>query len=261
MKTENNDIAELIHQVRCKAANQKTNFVSYIDRLDTELLAEQYDGIVAQAPRRHHKDGEHRYLFERNGVPSSGRDSNRTEEHLAIALYLKFRAPGSMRLSDGRRLEILDYQVPLKAFLTDHGVGKIDLLGLIDGNQIAVIELKVKGGDTPIAATLEGLVYAAIVAANLEDIKGELKSRSTVLSGDRPGIIVMAPADYWQEYQDYDIKWLNKSSSGLCNIARDLSTPLQFVELKIGDLVMGLEGKSPELDGEVVTKLIFSSGQ
>lgn len=247
-----------INQIRSKAANSKSKFISYAAELDRGLLVRQYQEIRSKAPRRHLND--RKYLFERTGIPSSGERSNRIEEHLAIALFRSFHAPVAMHLSDGRRLEILDYQVPLKAVQSDAGIGKVDMLGLIDGERLAVLELKVKGGDTPIAATLEALVYAAILEANLEDIGQELANKGYGRpKAKRPDIIVLGPADYWQEFDEYDEAWLRKLTPSLDDIAQALSTKIQFIELETGHFEMGFRGAPPKLDGDIRNRSLFCS--
>ena len=251
-------LAEVIKQVRAKAANRKSKFIEYAAELDTKRLAQQCREIMEWAPKRHRNGG--KYLFERDGIPSSDGPSNRGEEHLAMALFNKFKAPDSMRLPDGRRLEILDYQVPLKAVQADSCVGKVDMLGLIDGERLAVLELKVKGGDTPIAATLEALVYAAMLQANIGDIGEELESNGyRMLNPDRLEAIVLGPADYWHEFNEYDEAWLDKIAPCLSDIAQALSLDIQFIELKAGHLEMGRDGLPPKLDGDVGVRTLFCS--
>ena len=79
------------------------------------MLVTAYEDLVRVAPRRH-KRGKC-YLHGRTGVTSSGASSNRREEHLAVALlqrlsrwHTRLRAAGHQR-----PLEIIDYQMPLKA--------------------------------------------------------------------------------------------------------------------------------------------------
>jgi len=256
-------LAAIIDQVKSKTANNKSEFLDYAAELDTELLARQYREIRSRAPRRHQdkRDTKPNYLRERSGDSKFKNNSNRREEHLAIALYRKFRKPDAMLLPSGQRLEILDYQVPLQAVKSDQRVGKIDMLGLVDGEHLAVLELKVKRGDTPLAATLEALVYAAILEQNLEDIVSlELEPKGYAILQPKPlEIIVLAPANYWQEFNQYDKAWLEKLERKLSEIACVLSLKIQFIELEIGHLEMGRCGKWPTLDGEVNSTSIFCS--
>jgi len=248
----------IINQVRQKAANRKSGFLSYGVELDTELLARQYQEIRSNAPERH-LEGRN-YLFERTGIPSSTKSSNRDEEHLAISLWDKFQKPNAMFLPNGQRIEFLDYQVPLKAVQSDGGVGKVDILGLIDDERLAILELKVKGGDTPLAATLEALVYAALIEANLKDISQELHNRGYQrLKPGPPEIIVLGRADYWHVFNEYDETWLLKLAPVLSDIARTLSITIQFIELETGHLEMGLRGIAPKLHGDVRATVLYSS--
>ncbi len=251
-------LATNIAQIRSKTANNKSQFLPYAAELDIGHLASLYRKIRSEAPRRHLK--KRQYLFERSGIPSSGKWTNRREEHLAIALYHSFHKPDAMLLPSGQRLEILDYQVPLKAVQSDKGVGKIDMLGLVDGECLAILELKVKGGDTPFAATLEALVYAAILERNLVDIDRELEREGYgMLQLKPPEITVLAPADYWHDFHLYDEAWLQQLAPVLSEIACVLSLKIQFIELEIGRLEMGLSGTRPELDGDVKIKSLFCS--
>ena len=248
----------IINQVRQKAANRKSEFLSYGVELDTELLARQYREVRSKAPERHLEG--RKYLFERTGIPSSTKRSNRDEEHLAIALWDKFRKPNAMLLPNGQRLEFLDYQVPLKAVQSDGGVGKVDILGLIDVERIAILELKVKGGDTPLAATLEALVYAAIIEANLKGVGQELQNMGCQqLKSEPPEIIVLGRDDYWHVFNEYDETWLLKLAPVLSDIARTLSITVQFIELETGHLEMGLRGIAPKLHGDVRATVLYSS--
>jgi hypothetical protein len=254
------NLAEKIENVRQKAANRKSLFLSYAMNMDMALLTKQYQEIRSDAPRRHLKN--RKYLFDpnRSGIPSSIKSSNRAEEHLAIALYQKFRQPDAMILPTGQRLEILDYQVPLKASGSDNKVGKVDMLGLIDDRRLSVLELKWKGGDTPLAATLEALVYAALLEPNLRDIREEMTSAGYMdLDENSLDIIVLGRSDYWQDYDLYDENWLRKLEPVLTRIASALSIVVHFIELETGSLEMGHSGLAPKLDGEVKLESLYCS--
>lgn len=170
---------------------------------DVERLADLYENLVRAAPRRHGRDK--LYLQGRTGKTSSGRSSNRREEHLAMALRNASRGGAMFVLPDGRPLAIIDYQMPLKARQGDRGVGKVDLFAVVDGRLPCVIELKVtrkSGPDTPLRALLEGLTYCAIVEANADAIASELAGQYA-LSATQPTLVVMAPEDYWTEYLNH----------------------------------------------------------
>jgi len=135
--------------------NRTSEFASVASTLDIPRLAQMYAQLTADAPRRHPRGK--RYLSGRTGITSSGEFSNRNEEHLAVALFNASRSGGRFDLPDRRQLTLIDYQTPLKSRRADRGIGKVDLFGVIDGQLPCVVELKVKGGDTPLRALLEGL--------------------------------------------------------------------------------------------------------
>lgn len=146
------------------AANRVVEFAEVASTLvsNVEMLAHAYKDLVRFAPRRH--DRGKRYLHGRSGVTSSGTSSNRREEHLAVALYNASRGGAAFVLPDQRQLEIIDYQMPLKARRDDRRIGKVDLFAVVDGRLPCVVELKTASesarGDTPLRALLEGLAYA-----------------------------------------------------------------------------------------------------
>jgi hypothetical protein len=102
------------------------------------------------------------------------------------------------QLGETDELDLLDYQVPLKARQADRGIGNIDLLGVTASGRIAVVELKVTSssskGDNPLRALLESLAYCAIVEANAPDISSEIENTfiSDTAAG-RPDLVVMGP--------------------------------------------------------------------
>ena len=174
-----------------------------------------------------------------------------------MALRNAFHTPPPLPLPDGRMLQILDYQTPLKARRDDKGIGKIDLFGCIDRAMPCVIELKVPetgGGyaDTPLRAFLEAFAYYAIVEANSSDISAEAAiSFDMQLAQGRHALCVMAPDSYW-------LAWLEHARAGawwpqLEKLASDIEAILglesHFVALQDASFEMGLGGKPPRLTG------------
>lgn len=137
----------------------------------------------------------------RSGVTSSGESSNRREEHLAVGLFNR----KELGLPNGERLRLLDYQFPLKHVRADAGIGKIDLLGLFENETLAVIELKTDGNTEDRRICLvEGLIYAAIVEANIERITDEvLANHHWPVSRIRPRILFVAPPAFWSDPDAY----------------------------------------------------------
>ena len=173
---------------------QVSGFVSAASQVDFLELAAEYEALRQTAPSRH--DAGLDYLVDHVSV--AGRtSSNRAEEHLAVDLLARspFAVPDGM-------LQLVDFQVPLKAHRWDAGIVKIDLLGL--SAALVVIELKIlrpKGGaDTPVGAALEALAYNAIVEANFSDITNELVARGFPVPNGRPEILVLGTSEYWHRW-------------------------------------------------------------
>jgi len=105
---------------------------------------------------------------------------------------------------------LVAWQIPLFGTKRKNGWGYIDLLGLTDAGQPVVVEVK-KGlnhSDTPLAALLEALSYAAAVAKHWKKLKAELCSERRLPDNppatvglERVGLVVLAHEDYWKHWQ------------------------------------------------------------
>ncbi|MDA7968983.1 MAG: hypothetical protein MPK31_08680 [Gammaproteobacteria bacterium] len=194
------DLRELHRRVR--EANNITQFCEFMRQLDMEKLSDAYEEEKAHAPRPK------QYFVGRAGKPTtSSEESNRREEHLAMALCNDFGEKGEVAHEEISELRFLDYQFPLKARRGDAGVGKVDLFGVIDDVHPCVVELKIDResglGDTPARALLEALAYCAIVEANIEQIAGEARETFGVnFSAKKPRLMILAPGSYWRGWKD-----------------------------------------------------------
>jgi len=184
-----------------KQTNGLANKIKEI-RLDGHAIFEEYKFLKQCAPKRWSRK-KHYFVESHDGNLTKPDDnSNRFEEKLAIAIYNKHI---SWPRPKGGIFSILDYQFPLKASRFDHGIGKIDLLGVTDRGRLTVIELKVKKDgsrrDSPLAAIIQGLRYAAIVEANQTHIAVEAKDRFGAIVTEKPPIIqILAPRAWWSEW-------------------------------------------------------------
>ena len=239
--------------------NRTTGLAAYIAGIDVNALCREYEQLVENAPSRSARDK--CYFVGHSGVTSSGKWSNRKEEHYAVALCnlgLAWPQP------DGGESRLLDYQVPLKARQSDRGVGKIDLVGVTDRGRLMVIEVKIaperggSRGDTPVRALIEGLRYAAIAWANVDAIAAEAKKcfGATIVK-EPPVVQILADSAWWRG-------WLEMAGSTR-NAAGDWEAPfaylvralnerlgveIQCLALEDASLTMGLEGRPPVLDRE-----------
>lgn len=103
---------------------QVSGFVQAANDLDFLELAEEYEALVETAPSRH--EAGLRYFVDHTSVAGKTA-SNRAEEHLAADLTAR-----SPITTPRGSLELIDFQFPLKAYRSDRGLGKVDLLGLMD---------------------------------------------------------------------------------------------------------------------------------
>ena len=171
-----------------------------IDRVDRNALVKEYEKTVNAAPRRHDR-GKPYFVTGHDGCLPGNAASGRFEEHLAMAIW-RFRGMHWPRL-DGGWFQFLDYQFPLKDAQANPGVGKIDLLGVTNCGRLLVSELKVARstgrGESPMAALMQGLRYAAIVDANSDAIACEaaVAREVSVDSDQRPVVQILAPKKWW----------------------------------------------------------------
>jgi hypothetical protein len=233
-------------------------FADACDRLNGRELAEAYRSEGVDAPRRW--DVGKLYLTAtRTGTPGTGGFTNRNEEHLAIAIFNAHRPPtDGVRLPDSRKLQILDYQMPLKARQTDAAVGKVDLLGRLSTGEACIIELKAAGSrDTPLKAMIEALGYAAIVEANLDCISQEVQALFKLpLIQTRPMVAVAGPTEYWRTFR------VNRASrhwelaiSQLTERVKDhVGIQVLFLDLGIAGFIQGLNGASPQLQDSLACR-------
>lgn len=256
MSTFKHDLPlDLLKLYKHPSINHISGFCELIKQLDAHQLVSAYHRIRESAPHRHARDK--RYFVGHSGMTSSGKSSNRREEHLAVALWNASQAGAPLILPDGRQLKLLDYQLPLKAKRGDVGVGKVDLFGVTDGAQSCVIELKIQPsgtgyGDTPLRGFLEALAYCAIVEANAADIAMEASENFDLkLTGNRPALVVMAPQEYWSNYLTHNkagVWW-----PALQNLADQffemLGLESHFIALNNPEFSMGLNGQKPQMNG------------
>jgi hypothetical protein len=247
------DILELYKR---PTVNQISGFCKVLKELDPDDLGRAYHRTRESAPQRHARGKG--YFVGHSGVTSSGANSNRREEHLAVALWNATRKGEQLIMPGGQELTFLDYQLPLKARQSDKGIGKVDLFGAINRVHPCVIELKIDAtgqglSDTPLRAFLEALAYCAIVEANARDIAKEAFEYSGLkLINDRPALVVMAPEEYWSGY-------INHKKTGdwwpvLLRLAENLNEIFglqsHFIALRNSGFSMGLNGQRPLLAGE-----------
>ncbi len=239
--------------------NNVSKFCDRMRRLDSDKLTIAYETLRKTAPRRHHRGK--KYFVGHDGAGGGERESNRGEEHLAMALWNDFATMATVTHAAMSRLRLLDYQFPLKARRDDAGIGKVDLFAAIDDEFACVIELKVDGdasrGDTPLYAWIEALGYCAMVDANIKDIAAEAKSKFDLhLATAPPRLMVMAPESYWDGYRRHPKAgdWQPALQKLADDIAARIGVQSYFVSLRNAKFSMGGAGVKPRLCGECVVE-------
>ena len=236
-----------------------TALAKAISEVDGDALSREYEELRRCAPRRSC------YFVGHDGNLSTAARSNRFEEHLAIALWnLNKCWP---RLDDGR-FRLLDYQFPLYAQQSDKGIGEVDLLSVTKQGRLMVIELKVKSKgknnrrDSPAAALMQGLRYAAIVEANLEVIAAEVEGRlgdrfkDVIIVEESPIVQILAPKSWWRGWLELGAstrKAAGRWEPEFCKLTRDvekrLGVAVECMALdKLADIAYGPDGKTPQLN-------------
>ena len=240
--------------VKAPPKRKKTGLAEYIAEVKPEALCAEYMKLIECAPRRSVYFGEH------TGVPSGTKKSNRYEEHLEMALW---NLRGSWPPPEYGPFSLLDYQFPLQASRADKDIGEIDLLGLTENGRLMIIEMKVdqltdSNNETPMAALMQGLRYAAIVQANQERIAKEAESHCnvSVATEDPPVVQILAPEAWWRS-------WMQPAAStrralgnwelafgGLASrIEKQVGVSIEWAALKVErkHLCFGGDGQPPRL--------------
>ena len=243
----------LIDLYKKKELNQISQFLPFMQNMDMSEIIDSYKQLRdEEAPQR-----QNAYFVEtHNGISSSGSVSNRREEHLAISLFNASRENKIFKLPDGRVLEFIDYQTPLKAKQDDKGIGKVDLFGVIDNKHPTIIELKIESkgnalADTPLRALLEGLAYCAIIEKNLQKISIEASNKFNTHFNDQLTLIVLAPDEYWNRYLQSKSAgdWFPEIKKISNTLKAELNIDIILLSMKDSEFKKGLRGTPAQLIG------------
>jgi hypothetical protein len=204
----------LIDLAQSRDVKQAKGFRQVAEGLNGEQLDEKYRQEVESAPKRAEAG---KKFFGSHPKPPNARRNGKDPEHLAMALLRAARAGESVfDLPEGGEVTLLDYQVPMATAAPDKslgdadpnkGIGKIDLLGLLPDDRLAVVVVKfvppsaTRGGtgDTPLRALLEGLALSAMVDANRDAIAEEVQAATgRSVSSEAPALILLGGRRYWE---------------------------------------------------------------
>jgi len=268
----------LIELANDREVRQSKGFREVATRLTGEALAEMYQQEVANAPKRY-SSGK-KFLVGQKGVVPRGGKAGRPHEHLSMALVNRFRTVGEgldlPAAPAGDTLEAFAYQVPLKVRQTDpdRRIGKVDLVGAIPEDRLAVVALKyvspsaTRGstGDTPLRALLEGLAYTAIVQANRSEIIEEIDAAyGRKLGGDPPVLIILGNTRYWELCRKREAQrgaaWINQMERLAQEIDLNLGIAVRYYGIKLqGDPGWEYEDEKPVLVGTPILDRAWGPG-
>ena len=247
----NMEMPFLIELYKKEELNRISEFLDFMKNMDMSQLYDGYKQLRdIEAPKRQNPY----FVDSHNGIASSGSSSTRREEHLALALFNGSRANKEFILPDGRLIDFIDYQTPLKAKQSDKGIGKVDLFGAIDSRHPAVVELKIKGAngsyaDSPLHALLEGLAYCAIIEANISAISSEAKTKHDIqFSKGAPALVVLAPENYLTHKVAGN--WLPELLKMANQLSNTLDMEIMLLAMTDAGFEMGLDGASAKLTGD-----------
>ena len=268
----------LIELAAGRDAKQATGFREVAAGLTGEKIAELYAMELAAAPRRH--DAGKKYLVSHNTKLASQRREGRDSEHAALALVRHCRGGARLTLPERPErdpeddaLELVHALVPLKSAPVDralgaedpnHGLDRIDALAIGPGARLAVVAMRyvapdaarVRVGDTPLCALLDGLASCAIATANREALAQELASAGRQLPADAPPLLVLLGSPrYWELCRK---RTPQKGAAGIKELERLAGEIAQHTGIEVLYLSLRLDGNpgwsyvegAPVLDGQ-----------
>jgi len=209
------------------------------------------------------------YFVKRSGKPAQERRKTRDLEHLGSALlrHCRDKGEGLALPDDAGMLELLDYQVRVKAARADdpetRGIGRIDLLGLIDGNRLAVVRMRFLSpeasrcgvGDTPLHVLLDGLAHTAIASACIDDIAREVSERfGREMSTEPPVLLLLTSPRYWELCRKRSVQkgaaWIKELTRLAEEIHDETRVPVHYMSLRLqGDPGWTYDEEGPLLQG------------
>lgn len=226
------EVPRLLLRASGPEARRRSQIAATLTSLDAGILVAEYNEMMLGAPRRG-ADG-YQYFVPRVGGPPQRNDERRREERLAMALA----NDRVVIMAGGEAIAVIFYSFPLFSKGGAKGIRGVDLVGYAAATRrFWVIELKISAvqgrGETPLRALYETLVYGAVVESNSEHIGRELEAQGCPVDHPRPGLLVIAPSDYWQRWTPDDRigDWWNPYRHITESLAQELGTPVETIDL------------------------------
>lgn len=205
-----------------------------------------------------------------------GWTSRRTEEHLCMALFNRYNPktiPKNLLKIKNYSQYIVDYQTPIKEKRSDCGWGKIDLVGFVKGSskkQFVFWEMKWKGGDNPLYASVELLAYAKVfdICDREEKLRHNFLSllkeictvrdlNVTVEPKNRPLLFIAGPSEYWEFWRKKAVaKILFEKLKKLKKHTEKLGFKIEYYDLGSINIENCWPGKKPRINIQMNINLI-----
>lgn len=257
----------LIARAADREVRQAAAFREAAAALTGESLQADFEIERQNAPRL--SEAGRAYFVKRSGKPANERRKTRDLEHLGGALlrHCREKGEGLVLPDDAGTVELLDYQVRVKATRADdsatRGIGRIDLLGLVDGKRLAVVRMRFVEpgakrcgvGDTPLHVLLDGLAHAAIASACSDDIAREVAERfGREVSSEAPVLMVLASPRYWELCRKRSAQkgaaWIKELTRLAEEIHAETRISVHYLSLRLqGDPGWGYDELGPRLEG------------
>ncbi len=186
-------------------------------------------------------------LGSRDGTLPGGRRKPRDEELLAAALWNAAREREKpYPIARGGSLRILGYRLPLESGREQLGIGPVDLLGVMDDDRLAVVELRYvppppargSASETPLRALVDALLAAAAVEANREALAGEVEARlGRPISSEPPAVLLVAGLRYWDLARRREVQkgaaWIREMERLAAELEAEAGISVRYLGLEL----------------------------
>ncbi len=172
----------------------------------------------------------------------------------AVALLNASRGGQPMMLPGGGRLRLVDADISLKSHRADLGKCRIDLLGMLEDQSLAVLSLQSNNATEPlIAAFIEMLVGVAVLNANIAAVANQagavLRCR---VEREAPRGVLVADAAGWEEVlQRGDLERLLPLRDA---VAAACGLDLRLLRLDDAQRALGPDGVTPIANGHLLLR-------
>jgi hypothetical protein len=272
----------LLERAASAEARNAKGFKAVAAALTGELLAADFAAEREAAPRRGEAGRKHLVAANRKLVAQ--RKPARDSEHLALALVARSLEGGApLELPESGTFAALHAGALLKSAQPDPALGAedpnwgaepIDLLGVGPDGRLAVAVVRwlapsatrVKTGDTPLRALLQGLAWVAGVEANRASLVAELAEKTAeTISPSPPALLLIGSFRWWELSRKREAQkgaaWIKELERLAREIRDKLDIPVKFLTLRTpGDPGFSHDTGAPRLDGDPRFEPAFELG-